>query len=113
MSLTAHILLNCVTQLPQGKLREHFMEPPRVSFGQPGQISRNIEIQERNIEQVFNAVKYGISTANEICELTGLSKNTVLRALNSLYTWPGGPRCTFTRGERVRGGAPYIWKVAK
>jgi len=112
MSLTAHILLGCVTQLPQGKIREHFMEQPRVSFGQP-RLSRNEEEMSRNTEQVFNAVKYGISTANEICTLTGLSKVTVLRALNSLYTWPGGPRCTFTRGERVRGGAPYIWKVAK
>ena len=113
MSLTAHILLGHETQLPQGRMREHLIDPPRSSFGGDHTApSRNVEIQNQNIELVYNAVKYGIGKADDICDLTNLSKNTVLRALNSLYTWPGGPRATYTR-ERHGPGRAYIWKVMK
>ena len=110
MSLTAHLIFNQPTRLPPGRMRVHFMEAP--SDPHAGQIL-NDSIKGHNIERVFAAVAAGHGLVNDICSATRLSKTTVQKALNSLYTWPGGSRITFSVDRSIQGGSPYHWKAVK
>lgn len=110
MSLTAHILLNKPTRLPIGNARAHFIEQPPGYLH--GGLIRNSSVKSSNIERVFAAVAQGACLIDDICDAARLSKTTAQQALNSLYTWPGGPRVTYTK-LRQRGGTAYRWEIVK
>lgn len=110
MSLTAHLLLNKPIQLPAGSLRPHYIEHAEEITH--GGLVRNSSVKSSNIERVFAAVAQGACLIDDICDVARLSKTTAQQALNSLYTWPGGPRVTYTK-LRQRGGTAYRWEIVK
>lgn len=111
MSLTAHLLLNRPIALPVGSPRAHYIEPPVVV---PSSQVLNSSVKARNIEAVYAAVADGQRTVPAVMAATRLSHTTVQKALNALYTWPGGRRIDYSRPRREKlGGIAYHWTAIK
>ena len=110
MSLTAHLLHNRPTILPDGSRRAHYIEPPVVMTKNQVTAWR---IKSANVERVYKAVADGHQIIDDIMAATRLSQTTVQKALNILNTWPDGPRIEWTREARIgqHRGRPYLWRV--
>ena len=64
--------------------------------------ARNAATKAANIERVFNAIDDGHETVVKIMEAAGLSKSTVLKAINDLQDWPTGARIRRVTGQSHR-----------
>lgn len=105
MSLTATLLFNQPIKLPNGRRRTHNMDARRRYDPTAGRLdynARNAATKAANIERVFNAIDDGHETVVKIMKAVGLSKSTVLKAINDLQDWPTGARIRRVTGQSHR-----------
>lgn len=88
MSLTATLLHNAPIHLPKGRSQFHYMEgkapPTPMHHDERGTTLENVDL-------VFAHINDETNTVMLIAQKTGLSKNTVLRAIRQLETDSDGP----------------------
>ena len=110
MSLTATLLLNKPIRLPEGvKQAPHYLclPEPLVTVAEQKYEKRKA-IKEANIAQVLTAIKEGVITINEIAVHIGVSKSTVLKAVNYLQE---REQIECTIGRNSNGVRVYHWRL--
>ena len=79
----ADLLLNRPVALPKGRKRSvSFEDEPKKNIGGSPEVVSFI--WQTHLRDVFNALKAGAETANQVVEVTGISMTTVRRAITEL-----------------------------
>ena len=110
MSLTATLLLGKPIRLPEGvKQPPHYLYRPEplVTIAE-AKYEKRRSLREANIASVLAAIEEGVVTINEIAVHIGVSKSTVLKAVNRLQE---REQIECTTGRNSNGVRVYHWRL--
>lgn len=112
MSLTATLLLGKPIRLPDGiKRPPHHIdrpEPLSAKGGKFGNYDKRKTMREANIARVLSAIVEGVDTIHAIAEHLGISKATVLKAVNRLQDRQQIKRTVGRNAGNIR---QYYWRA--